>query len=506
MNYNNQKYPLAQLLEKRTGTAIKGDEFSLSYENLRRLTQRVGEQLASLNIGSGDCVAMVTPNGPQAATIFISVASFAIAAPLNPNYTKDEFKFYLKDLDAKILIVQENLPSYAREAAGELGTLILEIRLLQLPGEITLTLENQILQTGTASFNRADDTSLVLHTSGTTSRPKIVPLSADNISVSARNIARTLKLNTEDRYLNIMPLFHIHGLIAGVLTTLESGGEMFCSTGFNALKFFNLLSEVRPTWFSAVPSMHQAILSRAARNQDVIMKNNLKFIRSSSASLPVVVLKDLESVFQCPVIEAYGMTEASHQMASNPLPPLTRKVGTVGIASGPAIKILSNNGEFLSANQLGEIVIKGANVTKGYKNNPEANKENFIDGWFRTGDQGSIDSDGYLSITGRLKEIINRGGEKISPREVDEVLITHPNVAQAVTFSIPHKTLGEDVAAALVLIDEKENTKIDFQDFLKTRLTNFKIPKTIIIVKEIPKGSTGKVQRIGLATQLGLNK
>ena len=506
MNNHSRVCPLSELLAKGDGTVIKSSSKSLTYENLRSVVSRIGNQLAFINVGPGDSVGIVTPNGPEAATIFISVASFATAAPLNPVYTKDEFKFYLQDLNAKVLLVLENSGSEAVAAATELGIKIIKIRPQHLPGDITLIRDGCILETSLATKNQAKDVSLILHTSGTTSRPKIVPLTSDNICVSARNIARTLKLTKKDCYLNIMPLFHIHGLIAGVLATLESGGSMFCSSGFDALKFFNFLDNINPTWFSAVPTMHQAILSRAKRNKAVIENSNLKFIRSSSASLPIVVLEELETVFSCPVIEAYGMTEAAHQMTSNPLPPLLRKSGTVGLAAGPLVEILSNDGEILGPNQIGEIVIRGANVTSGYKNNSQANKENFTNGWFRTGDQGSIDNDGFLTIKGRLKEIINRGGEKISPKEIDEILLTHSNVEQAVTFSIPHVKLGEDIGAALVLIDSKKTTVMDIKDYLKERIAGFKIPRTIVFLSEIPKGSTGKVQRIGLAKKLGILK
>ena len=503
---NSKNYPLVQLLERGTGTFIKGNSSSLSYDKLRTVILKIGGQLATLGIQSGDSIGIVTPNGPEAATIFIAVASFATAAPLNPSYTKDEFKFYLQDLDAKLLIVLEDQPSESIVAAQELSIEVVKIRTQFLPGEITLTNNSEILDPAPSSFNAAQDIGLVLHTSGTTSRPKIVPLSVDNICVSARNIARTLKLIDSDCYLNIMPLFHIHGLIAGVLTTLESGGSMFCSYGFDALKFFNLLNDVKPTWFSAVPTMHQAILSRAPRNKDIIEKADLKFIRSSSASLPINVLENLESVFKCPVIEAYGMTEASHQMASNPLPPLKRKPGTVGLAAGPEIAILSDDKKILGNNKIGEIVIRGANVTKGYRNNIKANEESFSKGWFRTGDQGLIDSFGYLTIKGRLKEIINRGGEKISPKEIDEILLSHPNVAEAVTFSIKHAKLGEDIGAALVLIDNQKTTEKDLQEYLKKKIAVFKIPRKILFLDELPKGSTGKVQRLGLAEKLGIIK
>ena len=506
MNKTSKNYPLADLLEKGQGNAIKGNIGTLSYSDLRLMVLNIGEQLSWLGISSGDAVGIVTPNGPEAATVFIAIASFATAAPLNPSYTKDEFKFYLEDLSAKILIVTENGNTNAIAAANELGIKILIMRLQELPGDFLLTFDGVILKKSPAKKNLSNDISLVLHTSGTTSRPKIVPLTSDNISVSARNIARTLKLTDQDCYLNIMPLFHIHGLIAGVLATLESGGSMFCSLGFDALRFFSLLDDLKPTWFSAVPTMHQAILSRAERNKTVVENSRLKFIRSSSASLPIVVFEELEAVFKCPVIEAYGMTEAAHQMTSNPLPPLKRKPGSVGLPSGPAVEILTSGGKVLGPNQIGEIAIKGANVTKGYQNNPKANQENFTNGWFRTGDQGQIDDEGFLTIKGRLKEIINRGGEKISPKEIDEVLLQHSNISQAVTFAIPHKKLGEDIGAAVVLVDPTKTNETDIKEFLKVQIANFKIPRRIVFLDEIPKGSTGKIQRIGLAEKLGLTK
>ena len=301
-----------------------------------------------------------------------------------------------------------------------------------------------------------------------------------------------------------MPLFHIHGLIAGILAPLSQGGEVHCTSGFNALKFFSQMSEVSPTWYTAVPTMHQAILSRAANNQEVIARVPLRFIRSSSSSLPPQVLAELETTFKAPVIEAYGMTEAAHQMACNPLPPGIRKPGTVGIAAGPEIAIMNTEGDLLPMGSTGEIVIRGDNVTLGYENNDKANQEAFTNGWFRTGDQGSLDSDGYISITGRLKEIINRGGEKISPREVDEVLMDHPAVAQVVCFGMPHNKLGEEVAAAVVLKEGASATEKDLRDYTASRLADFKVPRKILLMDEIPKGATGKLQRIGMAQKLGL--
>ena len=350
----------------------------------------------------------------------------------------------------------------------------------------------------------ADDVALVLHTSGTTSRPKIVPLSHTNICATAGNVRESLALVPEDRCLNVMPLFHIHGLMAAVLGSLGAGASVFCTPGFNAMKFFRWMKEAQPTWYTAVPTMHQMILARAANNPEIIEAVRLRLIRSSSASLAPQVMQQLEETFGAPVIESYGMTEAAHQMTSNPLPPRSRKPGTVGVAAGPEVAIMNDAGRLLPSGTIAEVVIRGVNVTDSYQNNPEANATAFTDGWFRTGDQGVIDSEGYLRLTGRLKEIINRGGEKISPREVDEVLMDHPAVVQAVTFAMPHDKLGEDVAAALILGEGESLTESEVREFVRGRLASFKVPRRVIFLDEIPKGPTGKLQRIGLAEKLGL--
>ena len=303
-----------------------------------------------------------------------------------------------------------------------------------------------------------------------------------------------------------MPLFHIHGLIAAVLSSLAAGGGVVCTPGFNAMRMFSWLDVVRPTWFTAVPTMHQAIVARAGRNQEIINSSRLRFIRSSSASLPPQVMTEVERTFGCPVIESYGMTEAAHQMTSNPLPPAAQKPGTVGMAAGPEVKIMNEHGSLMPRGSVGEVVIRGPNVAVGYEANEAANREAFQGDWFRTGDQGVIDEAGYLTITGRLKEIINRGGEKVIPREVDEVLLGHSAVAQAVTFAMPHPTLGEEVGAAIVLQKGAQASERELRDFAAERLARFKVPRMVIFLSEIPKGPTGKLRRIGLADELGIGK
>jgi acyl-CoA synthetase (AMP-forming)/AMP-acid ligase II len=480
----------------------------LSFGALRAQIARTVADLNALGIGRNDRVAIVLDNGPEMASCFVACASGVASAPLNPAYRADEFEFYLADLNARALIVAQGSASPAVDVARKLG-----VRLLDLvvepgapAGEYRLHARDAtaVASAPLGGFAEPGDVSMVLHTSGTTSRPKIVPLSQANLAASARHIATTLQFTPDDRGLNIMPLFHIHGLIAGVLAPLSAGSFVFCTPGFNALKFFAWMDECAPTWYTAVPTMHQAILSRASKNVDVIRRHPLRFLRSSSSSMPPQVIRELEDTFGAPLIEAYGMTEATHQMASNPLPPAVRKPGSVGRAAGPEIAIMGAGGSLLGAGETGEIVIRGPNVTAGYESNPQANADAFTNGWFRTGDQGVMDAEGYVTITGRLKEIINRGGEKVSPREIDEILMDHPAVAQVVCFGMPHPKLGEEVAAAVVLREGRQADERELQAFVGQRAAEFKVPKKILFMDEIPKGATGKLQRIGLAQKLGL--
>jgi acyl-CoA synthetase (AMP-forming)/AMP-acid ligase II len=484
----------------------------LSHGALRALIEETLATLNGLGIGRNDRVAIVLNNGPEMAACFMACASGVTSAPLNPAYRADEFEFYLADLNAKALIVEQASHSPAIEVAIKLGVRLIDLVVADGAPAGAFTLVARDGQGGSpavhAGFAQPDDVSMVLHTSGTTSRPKIVPLSQRNLAASATHIRNTLQFTAADCGLNIMPLFHIHGLIAGVLAPLAAGSQVFCTPGFNALKFFGWMDDGRPTWYTAVPTMHQAIVSRASKNVDIIARHPLRFLRSSSSSMPPQVIKELEDVFHSPLIESYGMTEATHQMASNPLPPAVRKPGTVGVAAGPEMSIMAEDGSLLprgtGLEHTGEIVIRGPNVTAGYENNPKANADGFLNGWFRTGDQGVIDEDGFVSITGRLKEIINRGGEKISPREVDEILMDHPAVAQVVCFGMPHAKLGEEVAAVVVLREGQQASERELQTFVGTRAADYKVPKKVLFMDEIPKGATGKLQRIGLAQKLGL--
>jgi acyl-CoA synthetase (AMP-forming)/AMP-acid ligase II/thioesterase domain-containing protein len=481
------------------------DRPETTYDRLAAHVREAAGWLRATGIEPGDRVALVLENGPEAATGFLAISSAAVCAPLNPSYRAAELEFYLADLRARTVVVGASLDTPARDVARKLGVEVLELEVDAAAPAGVFTLAGVSSSAEVSDPGPAAE-ALVLHTSGTTARPKIVPLAHRHLAASARNVGASLGLESSDRCLNVMPLFHIHGLVAGLLASLRAGGSVACTSGFHQLRFFDWLRGLEPTWTTAVPTMYQAVLERAEREPDLVTGHGLRFVRSSSAALPVPVLEGLERVLDVPVVEAYGMTEAAHQMASNPLPPAARKPGSVGRPAGPEIAILDGAGVTLPAGELGEVAIRGENVFGGYEANPGANDAAFTDGWFRTGDEGRLDADGYLVLQGRLKEIINRAGEKVSPLEVDDVLLRHPSVAQAVTFGIPHDRLGEEVAAAVVLRERDGVGERDLQDFVAQTVAPFKVPRRIVVVDEIPKGPTGKLQRIGLAERLELTE
>jgi len=475
----------------------------MTYAALLTHVETIVGVLRTTGVRRNDRVIVVLPSGPEAAAAFLAVAACATCAPLNPSYRKSEFNLYIGDLAARALVVWSEWDSPSREVARNRGIPIIELTAAISEPAGTFRLSRTVESTlCPKDYARSDDTALVLHTSGTTSRPKIVPLTHANICSSGLHIRSTLAITQDDRCLNIMPLFHIHGLVGGLLSSLTAGGSVVCPPGLDPDRFFEWMDAFDPTWYTAVPTMHQAILAQTGNHCEIVAHNRLRFIRSCSAALPPKVLTDLEATFRTRVIDSYGMTEASHQMASNPLAPRPRKLGSVGIPAGPEIAIMGNSGELLPSGETGEVVIRGPNVTAGYENNAAANQRDFVNGWFRTGDQGRFDDEGYLYLTGRLKELINRGGEKIAPSEIDEVLLQHPAVSQAAAFAVTHPTLGEDVAAAIVVRADSNVTERDMIEFIAARLADFKVPRQIVIVDEIPKGPTGKIQRVGLATKL----
>jgi len=465
---------------------------SVSYGELRSWLEEQRGVLQRAGLRRGMRVVTLFRDGPAAATAFLLAAEVAACAPLNSAYQAEELRFYLDDLKAQLILVQADLESPVRGVAREMGIPVWEIQAtpcFQLPA-------SKLPQ----GLTDSPEVALILHTSGTTSRPKMVPLTRDNLLASAANIGATLHLTPEDRCLCPMPCFHIHGLVAGILSSLLAGGSVVLPPGFVSTRFPDWLDTFQPTWVTAVPTMHQSVLEQMQRQQRCA-PTGLRFLRSSSAAMPPVLLERLESFFGVPLVEAYGMTEASHQMTCNPLD--RRKPGSVGRPYGLEVGIWADSRVTQQGpSGVGEVVIRGPNVTSGYLYQDAHSSGWLEEGWFATGDQGYLDVDGYLFLTGRLKEIINRGGEKISPREVDEVLLAHPEVAQAVTFAIPDPRLGEEVGAAVVLHPGSRLSERHLRQFASARLAYFKVPRQVVFVEAIPKGPTGKLQRIGLAPRV----
>ncbi len=487
-------------------TAIILPELGLriTRQQLRDQVTSMADALASIGIQKGDRVATYCTNGLPAIVSFLAASIAGTAAPLNPGYREEEVNFYLEDTNAKVLLVLPEGGDAAKKAAAARGvpvyTLVTDDKgFVRIEGATPNSNQGK-----KATPPTPEDFALILHTSGSTGRPKRVPIAHKNITASTKNIVAHYSLSPQDVSLCVMPLFHVHGLVASTLSTLLSGGTVAVPNKFAPLSFWRTVRDTGATWYSAVPTIHNMLLSRAGETRPEGAEQ-LRFIRSCSASLPPEMMAQMEKVFGAPVLEAYGMTEASHQMSSNPQPPSARKPGSVGRATGIKIGIMDEAGNLLPPDTRGEVVIQGPNVVAGYENNPEANAKSFTNGWFRTGDQGVLDAEGYLSLTGRIKELINRGGEKIGPREIDEVLLSHPAVAEAVCFGVPHPSWGEEVEAAVVLKEEfKDSTKdADIMAFCKERLAEFKRPKKLHITTQIPRTATGKIQRGVVAKAFG---
>jgi acyl-CoA synthetase (AMP-forming)/AMP-acid ligase II/thioesterase domain-containing protein len=477
------------------------------------LLEHIRRTVATLNavgVRRGDRVALVIPNGPEMAAALLATAAGAAAAPLNPAYRSREFDFYLTELDPKVLITQKGFESPARALADDRGIPVLELSsdesdaagLFELSGNRG---DSRCGATLSAEFADPDDLALLLHTSGTTSQPKIVPLTQRNICTSVADVCRTLELGPADRCLNIMPLFHIGGLVDLSLAPLCAGGSTVCTPGFSTFRLSDWLDEFQPTWFQAVPAMLQEILSAPDIRRAAAPRHRLRFVRSVAAPLSADVRAGIEEAFRCPVVETYGMTEASPLITTTALPPAVRKSGSLGRSVGPDIAILDAEGDALPCGETGEIAIRGENVMSGYANDPESNARSFANGWFRTGDLGALDEEGFLFLQGRVKEMINRGGEKITSVEIEGVLAEHPAVAEAAAFAMPHKLLGEEVAAAVVLKPGADASLDEIVAFAGERLAEFKIPRAMRIADELPHNSIGKLQRAGLAERFGLN-
>ncbi|WFD18096.1 oxalate--CoA ligase [Malassezia caprae] len=505
--------------------ASTGTPASFTYAQLHGMIENVRAQLAALSLPKGATLSSSLINSAEFVAVFLATAEEGlIAAPLNPGYKESEAHFYLEDTDSKLLILPKGTLSgegasegalAAKRAADSLNVRAVEAVLDAANATVTLVDAQGPLSKGEPTEASEDQTALILHTSGTTGRPKAVPLSHKNLVSTMHNIQRTYQLTPEDKTYLVMPLFHVHGLLCGLLSTLLSGGSVVIPPRFSASTFWDEVVKSRPTWYTAVPTIHQIVLTLERPSP----MPQFRFLRSCSSSLSPSTFQKLEDALGAPVLEAYAMTEAAHQMTSNPLPPAKRKPGTVGIGHGVEVKILNDQGEELGTGQNGEVCVRGPNVTAGYLHNDKANRDSFFrneygncpsssDGFLRTGDQGHLDEDGYLVLTGRIKELINRSGEKISPLEIDNALLSLKGVKEAVSFGVPDDMYGELVGAVVVLESGANLDQEAIQKELSGKLIKFKIPNRIWIADSIPKtyvfyqtnfSATGKIQRRNVA-------
>eukprot|EP01124_Arcella_intermedia_P027098 TRINITY_DN5233_c0_g1_i1.p1 TRINITY_DN5233_c0_g1~~TRINITY_DN5233_c0_g1_i1.p1 ORF type:complete len:526 (+),score=155.44 TRINITY_DN5233_c0_g1_i1:18-1595(+) len=485
----------------------KHPEFVVSYEQFQREVEKISQSLLNSGISKGDVISMVLPNNYSYLALFFAVVSIrAIISPLNPAYKLSDYLYYLKDTSSKAIILPDDIPRNddSIEAAAQ----------LKIP--VWFVKDGQSVELDTGSLGSAgninpgsvnpepSDIALLLHTSGTTSLPKGVPLTHLNLTTNIKNISQTYDLSSKDITIIVMPLFHVHGLLGATFSTLLTGGTIVLPLRFSATTFWPQVKQYQVTWYTAVPTIHQILLLRALSKDQTthdpppISPGQLRFIRSCSSSLAPIIYQQLVNWLGVPVLEAYAMTEASHQMASNPLPIRgIAKVGSVGRATNIELTIRDlKEDTSLESTQKGEICIRGANVTPGYWNRPDANASTFTPtGWFRTGDEGYLDADGYLFITGRIKELINRGGEKISPLELDGVLLSHPKVKDAVAFAAPDEKYGEQVNCAVTVKEGETVTEKDIMDYVASKLSTFKVPTKVFICTEFPRTATGKIQR-----------
>jgi acyl-CoA synthetase (AMP-forming)/AMP-acid ligase II len=477
------------------------DYTNLDYTSLAGIFDEITTCLDSLGIGKGDLVAFVADREPATAIIALALVSHAVAVPLNPEYKQHEVESLFSRLPVKAVLIPAGQRYSFHETFENINLPVIEFNVDEWSININPVSNIDRAIAGESTHKLSEDISLFLQTSGSTATPRIVPLTQMNLLAAAENVNRSLSLTEEDICLNMLPLYHIGGFVDVLMAPLLSGGQVIFNRGFDTKVFFRLNEELTPTWTQTVPAMLQELVDIAGMMDGV--ENQLRFIRSVSAPLPEALYQLASSTFSSSTVEIYGMTESAGVITSNPLQPEKQKVGSVGISAGPSLRIVAENGELLDPMQPGEIQIHGDSVMRGYfhESSQPIEHSEFDNGWLKTGDIGYLDKEGYLFLTGRLKDIINRGGEKISPSEIDKIALQHPLVKDTASFAIPHPDLGEDIAMALVIKPGDSFSEEDFRKYLKDKLAYFKIPRRIILVDEIPRRS-GKLQRWNLLEQL----
>ena len=469
----------------------------LSYRELQCLIDEVHAALRLAGLGRRARIAIAVPNGPQAALAIVAVACSAVSIPLNPRQTLREIELGLATLRPDAVLLFRGADSVARRAAEEKGIAIIEVTQPR-EGTLGFAIVEPPIRTA-ATLDESDEPdpnapAFILQTSGTASEPKLIPFSHSNMLATAARVQAWFNLSPQDRCLSVTPVFYSHGLKVTVFAPLLSGGTAVFPADASKFDYAEWFTFLKPTWYSAGPTLHRLILDATNWRADAKTGQSLRFVLSGGAPLPPNVLEGLQNTFGVPVVEHYGSSEAA-QISANLPPPGPSKPGTCGVPPPDTIAIVGDDGRRLPPGKLGEILVGGPTVISGYLDAPELNRASFLDGWFRSGDIGSIDEDGFLTLHGRKTDVINRGGEKISPLEIDDALMRHPAVLEAAAFAVPHPRLGEDVVAAIVLRPGMTTTSVELRKYLQEQVAPFKVPRRIFFRDHLPKGTTGKVLR-----------
>jgi acyl-CoA synthetase (AMP-forming)/AMP-acid ligase II len=481
---------------------VTADRVSITYRDLVRLVDDLAGQLTHAGLLAGDRVGLRAPSSAEF-IVGLLAASRAelVVVPLDPALPVADQRARITAAGGRVVLVDGDAASETGEATLPHWPISVTIS----GGAVTARVDTAVTPSPASAGPdglRPDD-ALIMFTGGTTGAPKMVPWTHDNVATSVGNIVASYGLGPDDATVAVMPLFHGHGLIAALLSTLASGGTVLLPARgrFSAHTFDDDLRAARATWFTAVPTIHQILLGRTDIDAGP-ERARLRFIRSCSAALNPETAEALQKTFAAPVLSAYGMTEATHQMASTSEDE-TVTAGLVGRSTGVQVQIVGDDGRPCRPDAVGEIWVRGPTVVRGYLANPSATEQTFTDGWLHTGDLGSLSEAGELTLRGRIKELINRGGEKISPERVEGVLASHPNVLEAAVFGVPDRLYGETVGAAVVPDQSAAPTAADLTEFCRERLAAFEVPASIALTDELPHTAKGSVDRRAVAERFG---
>ncbi len=471
---------------------------SINFREVNETISTIGQKLIETGIERGSSIAIAAPNSPASCLMFMAIVSSGfVAVPLNLVAGSAILAYTIEHSETKFIFVADDCRDLIASAVAQQNNSVKLIKLDPVRGPDLAALPVEINDLKLEDIkSKPNDIALLMYTSGTTGKPKGVMLSHANLLAAGRFISTGHEIDGNDSGLCVLPIYHINGMCVTVMGTIVSASTLVVPHKFSVNSFWKIIAKFKCSWFSAVPTQFSYILNYEETPEDI---SSLRFARSASAPLSPDIHKKFEKRFGIPIIETMGLTETGSQITTNPMPPGQRKIGSPGKAYGNQIMIGDDQFEALPAGETGEILVKGDNVMQGYFKQPEETHKTILgNGWLRTGDLGYLDADGYVFVSGRIKELIIKGGENIAPREIDEALLTHPGILEAAAFAVPCKDYGERVEACVCL---KEKVSVELAELIshcESQIGKFKSPDNIHIVADLPKGPSGKVQRLKL--------